>query len=63
MLLVDRTSHRRVPSFSVDSIGTTAASDTFCRALAVALAEGKDPLYAARWASAAAALSTPRAGA
>lgn len=62
-LIVDATTHQRVPAFRVTPVDTTAAGDTFCGALAVALAEGEDLQAAARWASAAAALSTLRAGA
>jgi ribokinase len=44
-------------------VDTTAAGDCFNGALAVALAEGKDLTDAARFATAAAALSVTRAGA
>jgi ribokinase len=63
VLLVDATSHHHVPAFPVNPVDTTAAGDTFCGALAVALAEGAELPAAVRWASAAAALSTQRAGA
>lgn len=52
-----------VPAFEVEAIDTTAAGDTFCGALAVALAEGADPREAARFASAASAVSVTRMGA
>jgi len=44
-------------------LDTTAAGDTFNGALAVALAEGKPILEAAKFANAAAAISVTRAGA
>lgn len=53
----------RVPAFAVEVVDTTGAGDTFCGALAVALAEGQVPEQALRFASAAAALAVTRAGA
>ena len=52
-----------VPSFSVEAIDTVGAGDCFNGAFAVALMEGKDPWTAARFASAAAAISVTRKGA
>jgi ribokinase len=52
-----------VPAFKVKAVDTTAAGDVFNGALAVALAEGKPLPNAARFASAAAALSVTRWGA
>jgi ribokinase len=52
-----------VPSFPVSAVDTTAAGDTFCGALATALAEGSSLELAARFASAAAALCVTRLGA
>ncbi|MFC0042205.1 PfkB family carbohydrate kinase [Actinomadura rayongensis] len=63
VLLIDAASHLHLPAFPIVPIDTTAAGDTFCGALAVALAEGRDLRAAARWAAAAAALSTTRRGA
>ena len=53
----------RVPAFAVDVVDTTGAGDTFCGALSVALAEGREPEAALRFASAAGALAVTRAGA
>ncbi len=53
----------QVPAYSVRAIDATAAGDTFCGALAVALGEGKDLAAAVRFATAAAALAVTRAGA
>lgn len=47
----------------VDAVDTTGAGDCFCGALSVALAEGRSLLDAARFAAAAAALSTTGRGA
>ncbi len=52
-----------VKSFSVQSVDTVAAGDCFNAAFAVALLEGKDSPSAARFASAAAAISVTREGA
>lgn len=42
-----------VPAPSVEAVDTTAAGDAFTAALAVAWGEGREPLDAVRWASAA----------
>jgi ribokinase len=52
-----------VPAFPVRPLDATAAGDTFCGALAVALVEGRPLQDAARFASAAAALAVMRLGA
>lgn len=52
-----------VPAHRVDAVDTTGAGDTFSGALAAAVAEGRPLAAAARWAGAAAALATTRAGA
>ncbi|MFN4244000.1 MAG: ribokinase [Tepidisphaerales bacterium] len=52
-----------VPAFPVEVVDTTAAGDTFCGALAVALVEGQPLVDAVRFASAAAAVSVTRLGA
>jgi len=51
------------PSHKVDAVDTTAAGDTFCGALSVALMEGKRMSEAIRFANAAAAISVTRMGA
>jgi ribokinase len=53
----------RMAGFPVRAVDTTAAGDTFCGALAVALAEGRPLDAATRFANAAAALSVTRMGA
>jgi ribokinase len=52
-----------VQAFKVDAIDTVGAGDCFNGAFAVALLEGLDPWDAARFASAAAAISVTRRGA
>jgi ribokinase len=52
-----------VPAFTVKAVDTVGAGDCFNGAFAVALLEGKDPWTAARFASAAAAVSVTRRGA
>jgi ribokinase len=52
-----------VPAFRVEAIDTVAAGDCFNGAFAVALLEGSSPADAARFASAAAAISVTRRGA
>ena len=51
-----------VPAFAVEVRDTTAAGDCFNGAFAVGLLEGRPVMEAARFACAAAALSTTRAG-
>lgn len=62
LLVTGRTSER-VPAFAVEAVDTTAAGDTYCGALVVALAEGLHLAEAVRFASAAAALSVQVMGA
>jgi ribokinase len=52
-----------VPAYAVPVADTVGAGDAFCGALAVALVEGRDVFEAARFASAAAAISVMREGA
>jgi ribokinase len=53
----------RVPAFRAVAVDTVAAGDCFNGAFAVALLEDGDPIAAARFASAAAAISVTRSGA
>jgi ribokinase len=52
-----------VPAFPVGPVDTTAAGDTYCGCLVVALAEGYSLVEAVRFASAAAALCVQKLGA
>lgn len=52
-----------IPAYPVEAVDTTAAGDTYCGCLVVALAEGRDLADAVRFASAAAALCVQRMGA
>ena len=51
------------PAFQVEVVDTTAAGDTFCGALCLALAEGNKPEEAVRFACGAAALAVTKLGA
>lgn len=62
-VVADAAGARHIPSFPAKAVDTTAAGDTFCGALAVALVEGKPLEEAARFASAAAAIAVSRLGA
>lgn len=53
----------KIPSFKVKAVDTTAAGDTFCGALCVALSEGKPIKEAVRFANRAASISVTRMGA
>ena len=52
-----------VPAHKVKAVDTTAAGDTFCGALCVALSEGRDLKVAAEFATAASALTVQKMGA
>ena len=52
-----------IPAFPVEPVDTTAAGDTYCGCLVVALAEGRPLPEAVRFASAAAALCVQHLGA
>ncbi len=55
--------HQLIPAFKVKAVDTTAAGDVFNGTLAFGLADGRSLLEAARFASAAAAISVTRMGA
>lgn len=52
-----------VPAHKVKAVDTTAAGDTFCGALCVAISEGKDLRAATKFATAASALTVQKMGA
>ncbi len=54
---------QRLPAYRVPVVDTTAAGDAFVGAFAVALAEGRSTIEAARWGNAAGALAVGRPGA
>jgi ribokinase len=62
-IVVDGATSTHVQAHDVAAIDTVGAGDAFCAALAVALAEGASLVDAARFANAAGALATTRAGA
>lgn len=55
--------YTHIPAFQVEPVDTTAAGDGFVGGIAVALGEGRSLVEAARFASAAAAISVTRRGA
>jgi ribokinase len=62
-LVLDRNgAHTFVPAYKVDVVDTTGAGDSYNGAFAVAIAEGRDLISAASFASAAAAISVTRIG-
>jgi ribokinase len=62
-LLATRGMLKRIEGLPVAAIDTTAAGDAFNGAFAIALAEGKEPVDAAEFANAVAALSVGKIGA
>lgn len=52
-----------IPSIKVRAVDTTAAGDTFCGGLCVAMAEGKDIVEAAKFATLASSLTVQKMGA
>lgn len=61
--LVSNSSVSRFPAIKVSAVDTTAAGDTFCAGLCVALSEGRSLSDAVRFATAASAISVQRPGA
>ncbi|MEN4013904.1 MAG: ribokinase [Bellilinea sp.] len=59
----DQPKRTMIPAFEVPVVDTTAAGDAFVGGLVVALSEGRSLVQAARFASAAAALSVTQPGA
>lgn len=62
-LVATRNQRERVPGYPLTAVDATAAGDTFDGAFLAELAAGRDPFAAARYANAAAALSTQGYGA
>lgn len=52
-----------LPAVKVNAVDTTAAGDTFCGGVCVALSEGKDLLEAVKFATAASSIAVQRPGA
>lgn len=62
-MLVDGEGAHLVEGFRVDAVDTTAAGDSFNAGFVCALAEGRTPMDAVRYANAAGALATTKMGA
>ncbi len=62
-LVVTNELTEHVPAQKVTAVDTTAAGDSFCGAMAVALGRGADAVEAAQFAVACAALTVTRRGA
>jgi len=62
-LITDGENAVMVPARKVQAVDTTAAGDTYCGALCVALSEGKSLVEAAEFATAASALTVQKIGA
>ena len=62
-MLVDGEGAHPIEGFRVDAVDTTAAGDSFNAGFAYALAEGRTPLDAVRYANAVGALATTKLGA
>jgi len=62
-LVSDGNQRTRIPAFPVDAVDATGAGDCFDGSFLAKLAAGADAVSAARWASAAAALTTTGYGA
>ena len=62
-LVISEGTRTLVPSLKVKAVDTTAAGDTFCGALCVALSEGCSLVDAARFATKASALTVQKMGA
>ena len=63
VLVKTESKHHIIPAHKVKAIDTTAAGDTFCGALCVALSEGQDIISAAKFANKAASITVTKMGA
>lgn len=55
--------YKQIPAYSVEAVDTTAAGDTFCGGVCVALAEGKTVFEAVQFGTKAASICVTRMGA
>ena len=63
VLVKTKSNHYIIPAHEVKAVDTTAAGDTFCGALCVALSEGQDIISAAKFANKASSITVTRMGA
>lgn len=62
-LLKDGNEYHQIPSLKVNAVDTTAAGDTFCGAISVALSEGRNLVDAIKFANKCSAITVTRMGA
>lgn len=62
-LLKDGNEYQKVPALKVNAVDTTAAGDTFCGAISVAISEGKSLAEAVKFANQCSAITVTRMGA
>ncbi|WP_029905363.1 ribokinase [Prevotella sp. 10(H)] len=62
-LLKEGDNYYEIPATKVDAIDTTAAGDTFCGAMTVAISEGKNLVDAVKFATESAAITVTKMGA
>jgi len=62
-LIKEGTEYHEVPVAKIKAVDTTAAGDTFCGALCVAISEGQSTLEAVKFANRAAGITVTREGA
>lgn len=62
-LIKEGNQYHQIPALRVKAVDTTAAGDTFCGAISVALSEGKNLVDAIKFANQCSAITVTRMGA